>query len=606
MYPLSFLSVASIVGIVFSISPCNAMNESISAALVNGVKASFFHIGIKEDHRMYGYAGIDSGKLRSNTQKVFRNSYISDQNIEKIIQRFLSDNIVVNTNGLYLYKDDFFAGYYRSRICRSILIRVLPSICDSMLKELYEENPLLIINGTDDFIIKHMIFSASDSISHTHSRLLLLEHLIGAERSKCVNFGIRDIAFPMSFSDMSQTSYISLSRTSCSHINTRSLKKIYNQSSTANLLSDRGINFTHTAWKTERNLFIAQNNNRQLLIKKFHKEISAKHIAVSPEIEQQAIDKGINALLIQLSILDNITIIRTLFHQGMFHLFSPTEDILMIHLHPQKQGWFSKMWSKVISNQTETLSQIDKIFWLECISGLMRSRAIRDYIHNPMDQISLGRFLGLDTVSEPDTIALPPKKNRMYSGTHSKYGPVISSLDYIDFASRVVRAIYAEESLDSVIDPEMKKDDPYDWTKVPEEAYLSLRNTFIANQAVATATIDAEITASAIKITQEIRDYLIDRVTGGMLLPLPTDYAMVLIYSLFPEGLFHLFNGAEFVLMNHLQPIGRDLTFSERLFWLECLAGTRRALSINEDIANPMRGFSLDVFPLYKINESKK
>ncbi|MDR0677427.1 MAG: hypothetical protein LBF57_01990 [Holosporaceae bacterium] len=584
--------------IIFSVSYCNAMNESVYMALHEAILASFSHIGITEDYRMYGYEGISSSKLHSNTQKAFRSSYRSAENIEKIIQKFLSDNIVVDTNELYLYKDDCFAGYYRKWIHRSILIYISPSICDSVLKELYSGDPLLIINGTDDFVIKHMTFKLSKSLSDMHSRQLLLEHLIGAERSKCVNLGIRNISFPASLSNIS---HVPLLRTMCNQIGSQLLEKVYNQSDKDNLLSDRVINFARTNWQIERNLFIAQDNNHQLLTRKFREKISTRNMHVTPEVEEQAINKGIKALLIQLPISNNITIIRTLFHHGMFHLFSPAEDIFMMHLHPKKQGWFKNILSKVIGSQVETLFQTDKIFWLECITGVMRSRAIRDYILNPIDQISLGKFLGLSTVSEPATMALPPKLDKMYSGTHSKYGSVISRLDYIDFASRVARTIYTEEGLGSVIDPEMRKDDTYAWSKIPEETYRSLTNAFTANKITATLIVDTEIRTSTIQITQEIRDYLIDQITGGMILSLPADHAMTLIYSLFPEGLFHLFNGAEFVLMNHLQPTGRDLTPAERLFYLECLAGTRRAQSINEGIANPVRGFSLEVFPHYRI-----
>jgi hypothetical protein len=84
------------------------------------------------------------------------------------------------------------------------------------------------------------------------------------------------------------------------------------------------------------------------------------------------------------------------------------------------------------------------------------------------------------------------------------------------------------------------------------------------------------------------------------MLAIPTDHAMAVIRAIFPEGQFHLFNGAAYEIMNHLKPTGRDLTTNERLFWLKCLAGTQRAKSINESIVNPVRGFGLEVFPQYR------
>jgi hypothetical protein len=75
-------------------------------------------------------------------------------------------------------------------------------------------------------------------------------------------------------------------------------------------------------------------------------------------------------------------------------------------------------------------------------------------------------------------------------------------------------------------------------------------------------------------------------------LRLPANLAVILVRSLFPEGMFHMFTGAEYVLMNSLQPVG-ELGAEDKFFWLECLlAGAQKSRYINEGIAHPLENFN--------------
>jgi hypothetical protein len=593
------------------------MDYNAHVALGRSVVASFNHVGIQECYTMltmFGHSGIKFSKLSRDNRSAFKDSTEKDSKIKGRIVVLLENNTHCSGT-LYVLGDNDFTNLYVRKISDTLLFYLPSLVCNSTLTELYEKDPSLIINAADDNIIRYM--TCTDS-ADTVCRVPLLEHLIGAERSKQINLKIKDtfgsdyvFSFTPSSSSLSKCYFrqepippVPSLRLSCNCACSQALKKIYNTPATIGIISPHySVELSVISEETQKKLTKTIADNRRLLAKEFKAETSARNMKITTDVEKQAIDIGVSALLIQLPILDNIIIMRTLFPRGMFHIFSNSEESLMIHLHPQKQGFLTGLWNKITGNITQTLSQPNRMFWLECIAGVMRSKAIKDYVECPLGKISLSKFLGVDDISEPISVAVPVKPTLTCSGISPDYGPVISDLDYIEFSSKVVRSIYAEEGLADKIDPEMSSSDSPDWSRVKPEVYSALVDAFRNNKVKIAKVIDEALQSLKIEVNEEMRNFLTDRAAGGLILSIPTDYSMLLVRTLFPKGLFHLFKGAEYVLMNHLEPSGRDLTADERLFWLECLTGTRRAQSINENIANPMKGFSLDMFSQYKVSE---
>lgn len=599
-----FVKFIAVIAFVCGWQQCVALHNNVVHAVSCSVIVCFRNEGIQEDYRMHGYDGIKFSKLSANSKKSFENATKHDLKIGSYINNQMANNS--NCSGqLYRYEDLFFAGFYRKRISRSLLFHMQPAVCEAMLTELYDSDPFLIINGSDDNIIRYMTPLSSAT---THSSILLLEHLIGAERSKCINLNIKDILgniykteFQFEFPPAPVIHNPLL--VSFNNLSKQVLERFYiflKNNRTVNYDNVRSIVSSHSTNETFQKLLKCLNDNKQLLKTAFKKETQARGMVITDEIERQALNLGTPALLIQLQVPNIAVVIRSLFPSGMFHMFSDTEDSLMIHLHPEKQGFWNSVWNKIVY---KTISQEDKMFWLECIVGVMRSRAIKDYIKQPISKVSFSKFLGLENIQEPVSIATPPKQSIMCSGISPVYGPVISNLDYIDLASKVVRSIYTDEGLGSKIDPEMSNSNPPNWSIVKPEAYKALVDAFVVNRTKISKEMETALKATTIKASEEELHFLIDKIAGGLILTIHTDHAIALIRALFPEGQFHLFNGAEYELMNHLEPTGRDLTTDERLLWLKCLAGARRAKSINEDIANPVKGFGLEVFPQYKIIE---
>ncbi|MDR2781202.1 MAG: hypothetical protein LBB21_01945 [Holosporaceae bacterium] len=583
---------------------CMASRDDVLLALGCSIRTCFLCTGIPEDYRMYGYDGANISHLSKDIKNFFKAATKDDLRIDLYITRQMCSNTYCSGELYrYEYKDFFFASFYRNRISRSLLYRMRPSVCEAMLKELYHLDPFLIINGSDDIVIRYMT-PLNDAVSGSH--VLLMEHLIGAERSKCINLTIRNIFGSNHKSEMPPAVITDNPLlVSCNDFLKQIPGKFYNFFKIGDIVDYNSINNIISAREpngTFEKLLKYLDNNKQLLKKKFRAEALARNMIISKEVEEQALNLGSPALLIQLSIPDVVVIIRTLFPRGMFHLFSNAEDSLIMHLHPQKLGFCRNVWSKITNKTSQVLSQEDKTFWLECIIGAIRSRAIKQ----PINEVSLSKFFGLENVLKPTSIVVATKQNVMCSGMSPDYGLVISNLDYIDLASRVVCSIYTDEGLGNKIDPEMSNSDPPDWSKVKQEIYQALVDAFRANRAKISEIIEDELKAIGIEADVEMRNFLVDRAAGCLVLTIPSDYAVILIRTLFPDGLLHLFKGAEYVLITHLEPKGRELTAAERSFWMQCLEGAERAKSINEDIANPMRGFGLDAFSKYKVTEKKR
>jgi hypothetical protein len=253
---------------------------------------------------------------------------------------------------------------------------------------------------------------------------------------------------------------------------------------------------------------------------------------------------------IELPFSDCSQLIKRLSLDDIFLPRSPEEIVLSLHLAPHKTSW--RPWRP---SSPDCTSEERDIF-LRCLLGAIRSQTLEDC--RECSSALLSRYLGLSNDEPPSGLV---------NGRIAESNPKI--LHYKTELSAFLREEYGKSGIS--IDPEMIKCAPPDWSKVPD-LHESLKTAFS------------------------------NRGDDGVF-SMPTDDAVALVLHLFPEGMFHMFNGAEYVLMNFLQPSGRPLTDVERPFWMECLVGTQRSLYINKNIAHPLEYFDWEKH-LPKIFES--
>jgi hypothetical protein len=227
------------------------------------------------------------------------------------------------------------------------------------------------------------------------------------------------------------------------------------------------------------------------------------------------------------------SLVRSLFPEGMFHLFSFAEYMLIMHLSPQKTRW-------------DVFFSLDKEFLEECIVGAMRTKEIVRYVQDSCIDVSMGEYLGL----RPESRKLQYSENSFQFSGHSG---VFTLEECGDIAAGLVRKV-----LDSD-DQKIFTNSSLDWSQVPIEVQEALKSAFLYNVMRVKPHVERELAKSKVALENEEKERLIDRAACGLPLQLEANFAMILIYKLFPKGMFHLFNKKERILMNMLEPSGRKL-----------------------------------------------
>ncbi|MDR2765997.1 MAG: hypothetical protein LBB63_00855 [Holosporaceae bacterium] len=240
---------------------------------------------------------------------------------------------------------------------------------------------------------------------------------------------------------------------------------------------------------------------------------------------------------IKLSFSDCAELIKRLSLDNIFHPFIREERVLALHLAP------CRLWSFLSPECTAA----ERMIFTRCLVAAIRSQALEDC--GELAFAFLGKYLGLSRVGPVEGLTVKGEDKTLENDKIANCKKVLAGR---------LREEYEKASV--TVDPEMIGCSSPDWSKTPTGVYEALKTAF------------------------EGRD-------GDGVLSLDTDLAVALIRHLFPEGTFHMYTGAEYVLMNSLSPVGRKLTDGEEFFWMECLMGAQRSFHINGNIAHPLRYF---------------
>jgi hypothetical protein len=233
---------------------------------------------------------------------------------------------------------------------------------------------------------------------------------------------------------------------------------------------------------------------------------------------------------VELDVASFTWLIMSLFPDAMFRFFHHDESLFITRLT------ISKKFAS--TSGAEALSEV----FTECLMGIMRTKAITNYAVNC--RVDMDMYLGQKEYTDKRELISDGSLFSAISNVYTKHG---------------IR-----------IDLDMSDSTPLDRSKISPEIYEALITAWNVSKEVGNESEAFE----------------------GRLLKMQSSQAMELIRRLFPEGLFHMFYGAEYILMNLLQPVGR-LNSEDRLFWKECLVGCQRSRYISESV-NRLRHHKAD------------
>ncbi|MDR0942785.1 MAG: hypothetical protein LBM19_04240 [Holosporales bacterium] len=489
-----------------------------------------------------GFSGgkyIAYGYLPSNVQLEIRN-VIKERSVEVA---GVIDKAPIET------PENEFRGFC-CMVAHNLLWRLKASSCSEVSRTLYDRAMFAPINRLDFLFMIHM---TPDDIEGLKNEKEYLKSLVGSYRAKTAG-----------------------------ELEDRSVAAVEFQISLSKLLpelcSERDINFARISGGCWKEVEGALNRN-------------AEKIASSGSIDEKQRRLLPMAIPIRLSSQVCMELIRGLFPGGMFHVFTEAETLLMLHLFPE-EGICP--WNK--------LSDEDKDFFTECLIGAMRSRAIRDYLFDTTSQVNMSRYLRIQTADDAEEEHREPASEASDSrfseedaedslSAESGSSTKSEEEEYNELASKAAREIYTSKGI--AIDPEMSDSAPPNWSKIPEAIIDELKEAFSRNKETALRSLSVE--------DARTRELQAEHIAGGMFVELPTDYVVTLERLMFPEGMFHLFKGAEYMLVNILMPniAVKQLRPEDRLFLMECLAGAQRSKYINEGIAKPLALFDIKDFPAY-------
>lgn len=222
-----------------------------------------------------------------------------------------------------------------------------------------------------------------------------------------------------------------------------------------------------------------------------------------------------------------IKVIRDFFPLGMFHTFSPIESLFMTHLSPQNS----------LMDLIHGTSEDDADFFTECFIGASRTNVIRDF-----NMVSSNKEALMQTLRSYESQTLL-KKELPIDDEDSPEGGIL--------LSKVIRAEYESQMSKSV--------------------------------GAVTALPLAVKTALTVLIAK-LEKY--DSSLKGI--QLSTEHALSILSYIAPEGMFHIFRDEESLLVNMLYPLETGLVPDvKKQFWMECLMGSIRSLSIRDGIKDP-------------------
>jgi hypothetical protein len=244
------------------------------------------------------------------------------------------------------------------------------------------------------------------------------------------------------------------------------------------------------------------------------------------------------SLPVKATYAEGFALLNSLFPEGMFHSFTDEEILFVSHLAPGREdGLFRKLFSRSPPPPTDT----EKDVFIRCMVGVMRSRA------KGFCRVNIGAVEWSD------------------GGAGVRLGT--ADKDPADDLRSIYRGIAA---------------------KIVQDELTSRH--FLIDPNMDNSVIDvSKVPANKRERLESVRNALAESKDGNLLLS--ADNAMFLLGVLFPEGMFHMYNGAEYALVNLLCPVERPLIEDESLFWMECIVGAERSRIINEGAADPLKDF---------------